>query len=77
MKYVLLIIAMISLGAGSFTSLLGWQNTPFEYNAYLQGLASLGIFAYLMYQLVMSAKDKVEVTNARDLKSNKLSEKKL
>ena len=70
LKHVALIVIMISLGASAFTSLAGWQDTPFEYNAYLQGFVSLCIFLYEMRNAINWGAVRIQkpVTNARDKK---------
>lgn len=69
-KYIILTILMVSMGAGAVTSLLGWQGTVFEYNAYLQGGIALLIFIWECHKLLawQEAKHSKPITNARDKK---------
>ena len=73
MKYIKLIalfITMVSLGASAFTSLAGWANTPFEYNAYFQAGIAGCIFLWLSHKAIGATEVRLshKVTNKRDTK---------
>lgn len=69
-KYIALIVFMVSNSCGAYTSLLGWQGTAIEYNAYFQGAVALGIFLWLVHKVLGYAEHKYSkpITNARDKK---------
>jgi len=70
-KYVVAFIAMVSLGASAFTSITGWEGTPFEYNAYLQGAVAGFLFIWLAHKAISATEVKMQKapTNARDNRS--------
>lgn len=69
-KYIALIILMASMGCGAYTSLLGWQGTAIEYNAYFQATMALGIALWLIHKVLGYAEHKYSkpIVNARDKK---------
>lgn len=68
-KNVVLFVAMVSLGASAFTSLAGFQNTAFEYNAYFQGAIAVALFLWLVHKAISATEVRVKpITNARDKK---------
>ena len=70
LKYIMAFIAMVSLGASAFTSITGWQGTPFEWNAYFQGAVSVILFIWLCHKAIASTEVRLQKapTNARDKK---------
>ena len=70
LKYIILFVFMVSNGAGAFTSLLGFQGTVLEYNAYFQALIALGIFLWLSHKVLQWGENRHSkpVVNARDKK---------
>lgn len=51
-KYIALIVFMASNACGAFTSLLGWQGTALEYNAWFQAAIALGIALWLIHKVL-------------------------
>lgn len=68
LKYLSLVITMVSLAASAFTSLLGWQGTALEYNAYFQAGIALCIFLWLVHKALSYSEHKWSkpIRNARD-----------
>ena len=69
-KFATAFVAMVSLGASSFTTLAGFQDTVFEWNAYVQGGVAVVIFLYLVHRAIGATEVKIQKqpTNKRDSK---------
>lgn len=70
LKYLVLVIFMVSNASGAFTGLLGWQGTVLQYNAYFQGIVALGLFLWLVHKALAWSEHRFTkpIKNARDTK---------
>lgn len=69
-KYLVLVIFMVSNASGAVTSLLGWQGTVLQYNAYFQAAVALGLFLWLVHKALSWSEHRFSkpIKNARDSK---------